>query len=188
MRLTRIKKHWSTAAAVFALALGFGLAQPAAAQADAQAPVYWTFMNGTFDQGHCLTGGQKNADGTGKAYMSWCNGGFQQQWDWRGSDSTHPQYLLLQNRATGLCLATDAKSNVKRRLDQRMRMEVGYALPIRIQRRRKFRKSDRQSHPLERRQLHPAEARGIGRCVRWVRGRRLGLGPFSHLIRGRYRS
>jgi hypothetical protein len=91
--------------------VGVGLLQPAAAQAVAQAPVYWTFMNGTFDRGHCLTGGQKNADGTGKACMSWCNGGFQQQWDWRGSDSTHPHYLLLQNRATGLCLATDAKSN-----------------------------------------------------------------------------
>ncbi|GKQ41833.1 hypothetical protein [Streptomyces sp. A012304] len=107
MKLFRLKKWASSAVALTSLTAGLGIVQAPSAQA---APVYWTFLNNSPYANQCLTGGQVNSQGTGKAYMSWCSESFSQQWDWRGSDTTAPYFLQLQNRATGLCLATDAKS------------------------------------------------------------------------------
>jgi hypothetical protein len=108
MLINRLKKRMSAASAVVALAAGFALLPPASAEA---APVYWTFRNlrvGNDDQ--CLTGGKINDRGTSSVFLTTCNGSNYQQWDWRGTDTVDPSYLQLQNKATGLCLATDNKS------------------------------------------------------------------------------
>ncbi|WP_461009460.1 hypothetical protein [Streptomyces capparidis] len=111
MLISKLKKRLSAAAAIFALAAGVGVLQPASAQANEAAPVYWTFENrlAPSTSTMCLTSGQLNG-GTAKVFMSRCTGSNFQQWDWRGSDGTIHPTLQLQNKATGLCLATDSKS------------------------------------------------------------------------------
>ncbi|WP_165953626.1 ricin-type beta-trefoil lectin domain protein [Streptomyces sp. 8K308] len=64
------------------------------------ANVYWTFKN--HGNGKCLT-----ASSQGTVWVAACTGGRTQQWDfWGGSE-----YAILQNRETGQCLRTDAKSD-----------------------------------------------------------------------------
>ncbi|WP_030564584.1 RICIN domain-containing protein [Streptomyces aureocirculatus] len=110
MHTTWIKNRLSTGIAALALAGGIGALQPASAHA-APAPEYWTFKNIDIgvNQDQCLTGGKIDG-GTSSVFMSKCNGSNFQQWDWRGTDSGSLPFKQLQNKATGLCLATDNKS------------------------------------------------------------------------------
>ncbi|MBB5936994.1 RICIN domain-containing protein [Streptomyces zagrosensis] len=104
---TRIKNRLGTVVAAIALAAGIGAIQPTPAQA-APSPTYWTFRNiATELWDRCLTSGKIDGSST-KVFMSKCNGSNFQQWDWRGTDPTASQPMLqLQNKATGLCMATD---------------------------------------------------------------------------------
>ncbi|MFG1811591.1 hypothetical protein [Streptomyces sp. NPDC049040] len=112
MNRTLRKKRTSTAALLFAAASGLGFLAPAtAAHAAAPDPVYWSFSNNTYYPNQCLTGGKKNSQGTSSVFMATCTGSYYQKWDWRGEDPTNPSFLELQNKATGLCLATDYKSD-----------------------------------------------------------------------------
>jgi hypothetical protein len=86
------------------------LTPPIAAQAASPEPVYWSFSNNTFYPNQCLTGGKTNSAGTASVFMATCTGSSYQKWDWRGEDPTNPSFLELQNKATGLCLATDYKN------------------------------------------------------------------------------
>ncbi|QKW50015.1 RICIN domain-containing protein [Streptomyces buecherae] len=107
MQLNWIKNRSSTFVAALALAGGFGAIQPAPAQA-APSPTYWTFRNDWHEHGdRCLTSGKIDGSST-KVFMSKCNGSNFQKWDWRGTDPTASMPMLqLQNKATGLCMATD---------------------------------------------------------------------------------
>lgn len=108
MQLTWLKKRLGTAIAVIAAAAGIGVLMPAPAQADAEAVTYWTFRNLWVSSGEkCLSSGVINS-GHSRVFLATCNGSNFQQWDWRGSDPGSPiPFLQLQNKATGLCLATD---------------------------------------------------------------------------------
>jgi hypothetical protein len=112
MKSAHFLKRAGAVVTAFVAAACFGILVPAPAEAAAQIPTYWTFSNLWVGNGNtCLTGGQILSNGTAHAFMSTCNGSNFQQWDWRGADpgSTYPA-LELQNKATGLCLATDHKS------------------------------------------------------------------------------
>ncbi|MFG1811590.1 hypothetical protein [Streptomyces sp. NPDC049040] len=111
MKSAEYFRRFGAVVTAFAAAVALGVLVPASAEAAAQIPTYWTFSNSMVGNGNtCLTGGNIQSNGTAHAFMATCNGSFFQQWDWRGSDdSTYPA-LELQNKATGLCLATDHKS------------------------------------------------------------------------------
>ncbi|GAB2599706.1 hypothetical protein GCM10027168_35940 [Streptomyces capparidis] len=111
MTLTRLKKSAAATFALLAVTAAVGIGAPTTANAAAEAPTYWRFMNSKFGT-HCLTSGERSSDGTARAFMKWCDSNsWNQQWDWRGNDTTDPRFHQLQNRATGLCLATDAKTD-----------------------------------------------------------------------------
>ncbi|MFJ1730803.1 RICIN domain-containing protein [Streptomyces sp. NPDC088254] len=112
MNLTRVRKFTGSAVALVGMAAGFGVLQPTSAQAAPQASTYWKFLNNFHHENQCLTGGRVNDNGSGRAFMSSCSDSQYQQWDWRGTDSTDPKFVQLQNRATGLCLATDNISDI----------------------------------------------------------------------------
>jgi hypothetical protein len=101
------KKRLGAAFAALATAACLGALTPTPAQAATPAPVYWTFQNTTFGGNRCLTGGKIDDRGNASAFMSTCNRSNFQQWDWRGKYN----YKQLQNKATGLCLTTDNKSD-----------------------------------------------------------------------------
>lgn len=104
MHMTRTKQRVRAGVAALALAGGIGALQPAPAHA-APEPAYWIFKDDT--HARCLTGGKIDG-GSSQVFVSKCNGSNFQQWDWRGEDPdrTRP-FKQLQNKATGLCLATD---------------------------------------------------------------------------------
>ncbi|QCX81707.1 Ricin-type beta-trefoil lectin domain protein [Streptomyces sp. YIM 121038] len=108
MHTTRVTHRLSTGVAALALAGGICVLQPTSAQA-APGPEYWTFRNIYLNGNQCLTGGKINGGKT-SVFMSKCNGSNFQQWDWRGDDPGGLSMKQLQNKATGLCLATDNKS------------------------------------------------------------------------------
>ncbi|MFD5699950.1 hypothetical protein [Streptomyces lasiicapitis] len=106
MHMTWIKNRLSAGAAALVVAGGLGVLQPAPAQA-APAPNYWFFVDDTHER--CLTGGK--IDGaTSRVFLTKCNGSNFQKWDWRGDDPDQRPQEQLQNKATGLCLATDNES------------------------------------------------------------------------------
>jgi hypothetical protein len=98
----RIGRSRKKAGAMLVLSAVVGAILAAPAQAD---PVYWTLRNER--SGWCLTGGEAGSgDTSARAWITRCTGGRHQQWDWVGADNDR-----LQNRATGMCLMTDDKSN-----------------------------------------------------------------------------
>ncbi|WP_157882583.1 ricin-type beta-trefoil lectin domain protein [Streptomyces silvensis] len=106
MHTTWIKNRLGKGIAAVALAVGIGALQTVSAQA-APDPTYWTFGDSTFER--CLTGGK--IDGaTSRVFLTKCNGSNFQKWDWRGDDPDYYPHEQLQNKATGLCLATDNES------------------------------------------------------------------------------
>lgn len=96
MIATKILKRGGLALALSALTL----ATTATLSPASAAPTYWEFKNTA--NGKCLTGSAT----TTAVWVSTCNDGQQQQWDWVGSNT----YKLLKNRASGRCLTSDSKS------------------------------------------------------------------------------
>jgi hypothetical protein len=112
MKSVKFFRRASAVVVAFAAATWMGVPLPASAETAASIPTYWTFSNLWVGNGNtCLTGGNILSNGTAHAFMSTCNGSSFQQWDWRGAEPESPYPSLeLQNKATGLCLATDHKS------------------------------------------------------------------------------